>query len=70
MSEEDKIVLRDALRKWRDGGVVNPTIPMYADADGDGVPDFYGLDENDELVVVPGTLQESVSESTGEVYDG
>ena len=43
----------------------NPTIPVYVDVDGDGVPDFYGLD-GDALVVVSGvTVADTVAESTG-----
>lgn len=64
---EAELQIRAALLAWREDGVANPTIPVYKDEDGDGVADFYGLDDNDNLVLVSGiTIADTVAESTGE----
>lgn len=57
--DEDRVALREALLLWKKGGVENPLIPLDVDIDGDGIADSFGLDENDELVLVPGTMLES-----------
>ncbi|MDN3309548.1 hypothetical protein QWJ90_01250 [Microbacterium oryzae] len=63
--EEEQIV--QALLAWREAGEENPTIPLFDDVDGDGVPDFYGLDGDGKLTVVSGaTLESSVYVSEGE----
>lgn len=68
LPEADAAAVRDALLAWRVDGVADPKIPVYQDVDGDGVPDFYGLGPDDDLVVVSGvTIADSVAESTGEV---
>lgn len=40
------------LKGWRDEGFNRPAIPVYADLDGDGVPDYYALDTFGRLIVV------------------
>lgn len=51
---EAREAIRSALLDWRDSGVVNPVMPVYSDLDGDGVPDYYGLDSFGQLTVVSG----------------
>lgn len=67
LSEEERLVFRSMLLTHRMLGTENPLIPLMSDADGDGKHDFYGLDENDEVVFVSGvTLEDSVFESDPE----
>lgn len=54
LTDLDRQVLRSALLAERADGVTNPLIPMDVDVTGDGVVDAWGLDGNDELVVVEG----------------
>ena len=62
----DRAALTQVLVDWRAQGVENPTIPLYNDVDGDGIPDLVGLDESGGLVLVPGaTVESSVAVSTG-----
>lgn len=42
--------VRAALLDWRRRGVTDPVIPIYADVNGDGRPDFFGLDTFGRLV--------------------
>lgn len=49
--DEVRAAMRDALLYWRAEGVVDPVIPMYADVDGDGKPDFYGLDPFGQVTI-------------------
>lgn len=56
-----------ALKKWKDDGVENPTIPSDVDLDGDGVVDAFGLDENDQLIFISGIkLTDTVYRSDGD----
>lgn len=64
--DESREAIRTALLGWKADGVANPIIPVYSDLDGDGVPDFYGIDDNDQLVQVSGvTVVDSVAVSDG-----
>lgn len=64
--EEAREGIRSALLAWRADGVANPLIPVYSDTDGDGIPDFYGLDDNGQLIQVSGaTVDDSVAVSDG-----
>ncbi|MCC4250727.1 hypothetical protein [Microbacterium testaceum] len=64
--DESREAIRTALLGWKADGVATPIIPVYSDLDGDGVPDFYGLDDNDQLVQVSGvTVVDSVAVSDG-----
>jgi len=66
MPEEDKVAMHDTLLQWKKDGNEKPLLPLDVDLDGDGKPDAYGLDENDELVFVSGvSLEDTVFESTG-----
>lgn len=66
IGEEDRAALRDALLLHRADGNPRPLIPAF-DVNGDGTVDFFGLDEDDALVVVDGaTLEESVYRADGE----
>jgi len=63
---EAREAIRQALLDWRAAGEPDPVIPVYADENGDGVPDFYGLDAFGQLRLVPGvTVAESVAAPTG-----
>lgn len=71
MSAEERAILRKLLLAWKRDGNPNPIIPAYRDEDGDGVPDFYGLDENDEVVVVSGvTVADTVAAAPAGEDDG
>lgn len=64
--EEAREAIRSALLGWKADGVARPLIPVYADRDGDGIPDFYGLDDNDQVIEVSGaTVFDSVAVSDG-----
>ena len=39
--EEAREAIRSALLGWKADGVARPLIPVYADRDGDGIPDVY-----------------------------
>jgi hypothetical protein len=69
LSDDERKVLRDSLLAWKNDGHAKPVMPVYEDLDNDGIPDFYGLDANNELVVVSGTVQDSVAESTGDGFE-
>jgi hypothetical protein len=68
LSDEEKDVLRGSLLGWRfEGGVKHPLIPLGIDVTGDGLSDAFGLDENDELILVTDVpVSATVSVSDGE----
>lgn len=67
LSPDQKIELRDVLISQRTSEIPNPVLPAFDDFDGDGTPDFFGLNDSDELVVISGaTLEDSLYESTGD----
>lgn len=67
LSSTDRETLTAVLNTWRAEGVESPTLPIFDDVDGDDIPDFYGLGDDCELVIVSGaTLAGSVYEATGE----
>lgn len=67
LTDEDREVMRAALLAERASGVAHPLIPADVDLDGDGTCDSFGLDENDEVVVVPGVpIADTVFLSLGE----
>lgn len=53
LAEEDRAAIRAALLAHRAEGVRTPQIPLNFDVDGDGRTDAWGLDESDEVVLVP-----------------
>lgn len=67
LTPEDEAEIRDILLNWRAAGVENPVLPADVDIDGDGVEDGYGLDENDQVIIVSGVpLDETVFRSDGD----
>lgn len=61
-NSEEFADVRDALLAWKNLGITDPTIPIYEDLDEDGEPDFYGLNEDNDLIVVSGiTVFDTVS---------
>lgn len=64
---EARDAIRQALLDWKAAGEPNPVIPVYADEDGDGIPDFYGLDSFGNLTLVSGVVvEDTVAISTGD----
>ena len=62
--EEAREGLRAALQTWVDEGIFNPVIPAYSDFDGDGTPDYWGLDTFGRLIEVPSTELEKYTNVT------
>ncbi len=68
---EAREAILSALLQWRAEGVEDPTIPVYADVDGDGIPDVYGLDAFGRLELRPDVpVAATVAESTGAGLEG
>ncbi|GAA1998217.1 hypothetical protein GCM10009777_39380 [Microbacterium pumilum] len=66
---EEQGYFRDALLAWRGWGVERPIVPVYYEGRRDAV--FYGLDADDEPIVMDGmTIEDSVSVSTGRGIEG
>lgn len=66
-SQEDVTTIRDILLQWKAEGVANPLLPADVDIDGDGIVDSFGLDENDEVIIVSGAkLEDTVYVSEGD----
>lgn len=66
-SEEDVTTIRDILLQWKAEGVENPLLPADVDIDGDGIVDSFGLDENDNVIIVSGAkLEDTVYVSEGD----
>lgn len=66
-TEEDREVILNFLNQQKAAGNPNPLMAMDVDLDGDGICDSFGLDENGELVVVPGVkLEDTTYESLGD----
>ncbi|MFE7846670.1 hypothetical protein ACFUTX_15910 [Microbacterium sp. NPDC057407] len=70
--DEAREAIQAALLQWRDvDGVADPTIPVYTDVDGDGVPDVYGLDAEGRLELRPSAwVTDTVSVSDGSGIEG
>lgn len=67
LSKEDRDVIRDILLGYRKEGESVPLLPLDVDLDGDGITDAWGLDENDEVVLVSGQkLKDTVYVSDGD----
>lgn len=65
-ADEALEAIRLSLIQWKESGHPNPIIPVYQDLDGDGIADFYGLDDNDQVITISGaTIDDSVSVSSG-----
>ena len=66
-TEEDVSAIRDILLQWKREGNPNPLLPSDVDIDGDGVADSFGLDENDQVILVRNVpLEETVYVSEGD----
>jgi hypothetical protein len=57
-TDEDHVAIRDILLQWKAEGNENPLLPMDVDVDGDGIVDSFGLDKDDNVIVVSGTKLE------------
>lgn len=67
LTVEDRDAIKQVLLMYRAGGEANPLLPADVDLDGDGIVDSFGLDENDEVIVVRGKkLEETVYVSDGD----
>ena len=66
-SIEDLVMIRTILLQYKSEGVEKPLLPLNVDLDGDGIADAYGLDENDEVILVSGVpLEDTVYVSDGD----
>lgn len=54
LSEEERTRLRDTLLEWREAGNPDPRIYSEVDIAGDGYIDYFVLDADDNLVLMPG----------------
>lgn len=69
-SDEDLIAIKSILLQWKSEGIPNPLLPADVDIDGDGIVDSFGLDVDENVIVVPGAkLEDTVFESTGDESD-
>lgn len=69
LSEEDRVEIREILLAHRAEGVEHPLLPADVDFNNDGVVDSFGLDADDEVVVVHGVaLEETVFRSEGDDF--
>ncbi|AWN03248.1 hypothetical protein PBI_CAMILLE_1 [Microbacterium phage Camille] len=67
VTQEDVSVIRDILLREKAEGNPNPLLPADVDLDGDGTADSFGLDVNDQVIVVPGVrLENTLYESEGD----
>jgi hypothetical protein len=67
LSAEDEVEIKNILIGYRESGIENPLLPSDVDLDGDGTADSYGLDEDDNLIVVSGVkLDDTVYVSEGD----
>lgn len=70
VSAEDLEVIKSILIQYKQEGNPNPLLPMDVDVNGDGIVDSFGLDADDNVIVVPGVkLEETVYESTGGITE-
>lgn len=66
-SIEDLVMIRTILLQYKTEGVEKPLLPLNVDLDGDGIADAYGLDQNDEVVLISGVkLEDTVYVSDGD----
>lgn len=67
LTDEDRVAIRAVLIAERERGVAVPLLPADVDTDGDGIVDSFGLDENDEVVIVSGVaLEHTIYVSEGD----
>lgn len=66
-TDEDAAAIKAILLQWKSEGNPNPLLPADVDIDGDGIVDSFGLDENDNVIVVSDTkLEDTVYVAEGE----
>lgn len=66
-SVEDLVAIKMILVGYKSEGVEKSLLPINVDIDGDGICDAYGLDENDEVILVSGaSLTDTVYVSDGD----
>lgn len=71
LSDEDRDEIREVLLAQRAAGVECPLLPADVDIDGDGVADCFGLDDLDQVVILPAVpLEDTLYESTGAGFEG
>ena len=67
LNREDYAAIKQILLQWKSEGVANPLLPSDVDTDGDGIVDSYGLDANDNVILVRGAaLTDTVYLSDGD----
>ena len=70
VTSDDADTIKAILLQWRANGEENLLLPMDVDVNGDGIVDSFGLDENDDVVVVLGRkIEETVYLSEGDDVD-
>ena len=66
-TDEDAAAIKAILLQWKSEGNPNPMLPADVDIDGDGIVDSFGLDENNNVIVVSDTkLEDTVYVAEGE----
>ena len=66
-TDEDHVAIQQILLQWKAEGNENPLLPMDVDIDGDGIVDSFGLDADDNVIVVNSTkLEDTVYVSEGD----
>lgn len=66
-TDEDAAAIKAILLQWKSEENPNPLLPADVDIDGDGIVDSFGLDENDNVIVVSDTkLEDTVYVAEGE----
>ena len=66
-TDEDAAAIKAILIQWKSEGNPNPLLPADVDIDGDGIVDSFGLDENNNVIVVSDTkLEDTVYVAEGE----
>lgn len=66
-TDEDAAAIKAILLQWKSEGNPNPLLPADVDINGDGIVDSFGLDENNNVIVVSGTkLEDTVYVAEGE----
>lgn len=67
LTPEDREAIRAILLAEREAGVATPLLPADVDVDGDGIVDSFGLDADDNVVIVPGVdLEHTLYVSEGD----
>ena len=67
LKAEDLEAIKQILISYKLDGVDNPLLPTDVDMDGDGIADAFGLDEEENVILVSGvSLDDTVYVATGE----